>query len=196
MPATTLSFDTGAGRPNRPMERNDKLDAADRRLLVSLSRDGRRAGADLAKELGISRQAVAERLRSLEKRGLVRGYRAEVDPAALGLTVKAHLRLTILPGGGEKSEQDVVRRLAKNPLVRAVHRVSGEDCFVVQVLCRRIEDVTGLLADLQRTHAIQSSRTAFVLETLVEKGGLGPLEEELLPAPAEPRREAGPKASR
>ena len=169
------------------MERNDKLDEVDRKLLISLSRDGRRAGADLAKELGISRQAVAERLRSLEKRGVVRGYRAEVDPAALGLTVKAHVRLTIQPGGGEKSEQEVVRRLAKNPLVRAVHKVSGEDCFVVQVLCRRIEDVTGLLQELQRTHAIQSSRTAFVLETLVEKGGLGPLEEELLPAPKVPR---------
>jgi len=53
--------------------------------------------------------------------------------------------------------------------------VSGEDCFVAEVICRRIEDVTALLRELQTTRAIQSSRTAFVLETVVDKGALGPL---------------------
>ena len=50
--------------------------------------------------------------------------------------------------------------------------MSGEDCFVAQVQCRRIEDVNQLIADLKRNRAVQSSRTAFVLETIVEKGGL------------------------
>jgi len=53
--------------------------------------------------------------------------------------------------------------------------VSGEDCFVADVICRRIEDVNGLLLDLKGTRALQSSRTAFVLETVLEKGTLGPL---------------------
>jgi hypothetical protein len=52
---------------------------------------------------------------------------------------------------------------------------------VAQIQCRRIEDVSALLADLQATRALQSSRTAFVLETLVEKGPLGPVEPALLP---------------
>ena len=52
---------------------------------------------------------------------------------------------------------------------------------MVQVVCRRIEDVSWLLADLQATRSIQSSRTAFVLETVLEKGALGPIEAELLP---------------
>jgi Lrp/AsnC family leucine-responsive transcriptional regulator len=156
------------------------LDRVDRRLLLLLSRDGRRSAAALAKDLGLSRQAVAERLRQLEKEGTIRGYRADVDPSALGLGVRAQIRLSLDGTSGREKEKEVLRRLAGSPLVRSVYRVSGEDCFVAQVHCRRIEDVNTLLAELQSTRAIQSSRTAFVLETVIEKGALGPLEGALL----------------
>lgn len=159
------------------------LDAVDRRLLLALTEDGRRAGSDLARELGLSRQAVAERIRDLERRGLLLGYRASVDPVRLGLTVRAHIRLSMDAKAGSRGEREVVRRLAGNPMVRSVDRVSGEDCFVVQLVCRRIEDVNGLLAELQKTRAVSGSRTAFVLESLVEKRSFGPLEESLLPEP-------------
>lgn len=153
------------------------LDRTSHRLLLALSRDGRRPASALAKELGLSRQAVAERLRDLERRGVVRGYHAAVDPSALGLDVRAQIRLTLDGSVARRRERDVLRQLAASPLVRSVYRVSGEDCFVVQVVCRRIEDVNALLLALQETRAVQSSRTAFVLETLLEKGTLGPVEE-------------------
>lgn len=158
-----------------------RIDPVDRRLLVALSRDGRRPAADLAKELGLSRQAVTERIRDLERRGVIRGYRADVDPAALGLAVRAHLRLTLDGRAPATGEKELLRRLTASPLVRSVHRVSGEDCFVAQVLCRRIEDVSALLAHLQGTRAIASSRTSFVLETVMERGGLGAVEAPMLP---------------
>ena len=157
------------------------LDGIDRRLLLALSRDGRRPAAGLAKELGISRQAVTQRIHELERRGVIRGYRAEVDPAALGLSVRAHIRLTLDGTAPRQKEKDVLKRLMGNPRVRSVHRVSGEDCFVAHVVCRRIEDVNALLADLQATRAVQSSRTAFVLETVLDKGAFGPVEGPLVP---------------
>ena len=153
------------------------LDATDRRLLVALSRDGRRAAADLAKDLGLSRQAVTDRIRDLERRGVIRGYRADVDPAALGLGVRAHLRLTL--DGAVAKEREVLKRLTGHPMVRSVYRVSGEDCFVAEVVCRRIEDVSAILGELQKTRAVQSSRTAFVMEAVMEKAPLGPVEAEL-----------------
>ena len=156
------------------------LDATDRRLLVALSRDGRRAAADLAKELGLSRQAVTDRIRDLERRGVIRGYRADVDPAALGLGVRAHLRLTLNGSAHGAKERDVLKRLTSHPMVRSVLRVSGEDCFVAEVVCRRIQDVNAILGELQSTRAVQSSRTAFVLEAVMEKAPLGPLEPALL----------------
>ncbi len=156
------------------------LDPVDQRLVLALSRDGRESAAALAKQLKLSRQAVTERIRNLERRGVIRGYRADIDPSALGLVVRAQLRLTLDGGASAEREKDVLRRLTANPLVRSVHRVSGEDCFLADVLCRRIEDVSSILQDLKATRAIQSSRTAFVLETIVEKGLLGPVEPALL----------------
>jgi Lrp/AsnC family transcriptional regulator, leucine-responsive regulatory protein len=156
-----------------------RLDRTDRALLLALSRDGRRPAADLAKELGLSRQAVTERIRELERRGVIRGYCADVDPSALGLGVRAQLRIT-LDGKTPQKEKEVLRRLTASPLVRSVYRVSGEDCFVADVICRRIEDVNALLLDLQSTRAMQSSRTAFVLETVLDKGTLGALPPGLL----------------
>jgi Lrp/AsnC family transcriptional regulator, leucine-responsive regulatory protein len=158
-----------ATRSDRP-----RLDRTDRALLLALSRDGRRPAADLAKELGLSRQAVTERLRELERRQVVRGYHADIDPLALGLGVRAQLRIT-LDGKAPQKEKDVLRRLTASPLVRSVYRVSGEDCFVADVICRRIQDVNALLLELKGTRALQSSRTAFVLETVLDKGALGPL---------------------
>jgi Lrp/AsnC family transcriptional regulator, leucine-responsive regulatory protein len=163
-----------ATRSERP-----RLDRTDRALLLALSRDGRRPAADLAKELGLSRQAVTERLRELERRGVVRGYHADIDPLALGLGVRAQLRIT-LDGKAPQKEKDVLRRLTASPLVRSVYRVSGEDCFVADVVCRRIEDVSALLAEVKQTRAIQGSRTAFVLEQVMDRKGLGALEPSLV----------------
>jgi Lrp/AsnC family leucine-responsive transcriptional regulator len=169
------------------VETRRPLDAMDRRLVVALSRDGRRAAADLAKELGLSRQAVTDRIRDLERRGVIRGYRADIDPGALGLGVRAQVRISLDGRVARQKEQDVLARLIGHPMVRSVYRVSGEDCFVAEVVCRRIQDVGAILGDLQATRAVQSSRTAFVLEAVMEKGLLGPLEPELLEAePAPP----------
>src|SRR5260221_14557936 len=77
---------TGLDRP--------RLDRTDRALLLALSRDGRRPAADLAKELGLSRQAVTERIRELERRGGLPGYCAAVGPRAPGPGVRAPLRVT------------------------------------------------------------------------------------------------------
>jgi Lrp/AsnC family leucine-responsive transcriptional regulator len=157
-----------------------QLDLVDRKLLLALSRDGRAGASTLARAVGLSRQAVAERIRDLERRKVIRGYSADIDPSALGLGVRAHIRLNLDGTQSLRREGEVVRRLVQNPLVRSVHRVSGEDCFVVEVACRRIEDVAAILADLQEARAIRSSRTAFVLETLLEKDPLGPLEPALV----------------
>ena len=178
--------------PRRP------LDATDRRLVLALSRDGRRAAADLAKEVGLSRQAATDRIRDLERRGVIRGYRADVDPAALGLVVRAQLRLSLDGSLAQAQEREVLKRLTGHPMVRSVYRVSGEDCFVAEVVCRRIQDVSAILAELKATRAIQTSRTAFVLEAVMEKGLLGPLDPALMEDSGEPEgaRRSAPNSLR
>jgi len=168
---------TKARRKTEPVA----LDRVDRRLLLALSRDGRQAAATLAKDLGLSRQAVAERIRELERKGVIRGYRADIDPRALGLVVRAVIRMSLEGAASIEKGKEVKRRLVANPMVRSVHHVSGEDCIVAEVICRSIEDVNAILDDVKSTRALQSSRTSFILETVLDKPGLGPLEPELIP---------------
>lgn len=164
----------------RPGSVRVELDDVDRRLVLTLSRNGRRSAAALAKDLGLSRQAVTERMKALEERGVILGYRAEVDPQALGLSIRAQIRLALDGTATPQKEKDVLRLLTAHPMVRAVARVSGEDCFVADVICRRIEDVSALLAEIKQTRAIQGSRTSFVLEQILDRKGLGALEPSLV----------------
>jgi len=73
----------------------------------------------------------------------------------------------------------VKRRGPSTATLDPVYRISGEDCFLVFVVCRSIADVNTLLATLRATRAIQSSRTSFVLETVLERAPLGPLDASL-----------------
>ena len=94
--------------------------------------------------------------------------------------VGAGQTLTLDGAASAQKEREVVRLLTAHPMVRSVYRVSGEDCFVADVACRRIEDVSDLLAQLKQTRVIQSSRTAFVLEPVLDRRGFGPLDPSLV----------------
>ena len=118
-----------------------RIDPVDRRLLLALSRDGRRPAADLAKELGLSRQAVTERIRDLERRGVIRGYRADVDPRALGYSLSAVMRIKPAP----RQLPKVAELARKTPQIVECHRVTGEDCFYMELHVRSIEELEELI---------------------------------------------------
>jgi len=158
------------------MSQATPLDDTDQRLVIALSRDGRQSAAALAQELGLSRQAVAERIRALERRGVIRGYHAAIDPRALGLGVEAHLRVSLTSVQAPGDEERLLERLRRHPLVRQALRLSGEDCFAVRLQCRDIGDVNAFLADLREAGVAVSSRTSFVLETIVERAPYGPVD--------------------
>ena len=105
---------------------------------------------------------------------MIRGYRADVDPLALGLVIRAQLRLALDGRRRRRRRRSDAAARPRSPMVRAVSRVSGEDCFVADVICRRIEDVSALLEEIKATRAIQSSRTAFVLEQCWTRRAWGP----------------------
>jgi Lrp/AsnC family transcriptional regulator, leucine-responsive regulatory protein len=77
---------------------NGLLDTVDVALVRLLARDARATMADLARAVGLSPPSVAERVRRLEEAGVIRGYAAVVDPAALGLSLAAYIRIRPLPG--------------------------------------------------------------------------------------------------
>lgn len=117
------------------------LDAVNRRILTLLSEDPRQSVAHLARRIGMSAPAVRERVAKLEETGVIRGYRLDVDPAALGLPVTAWVR--VRPGPGQVPK--IVDLAAQVPEVGECHRISGEDCFLMKVHVPTIEALEGVL---------------------------------------------------
>ena len=137
------------------------LDAPNRRILEILSVDARISTSELARQVGMSAPAVRERMIRLEEAGVIRGYRADVDPAALGLPVTAWVR--VRPGPGQLPKvADLARR---TPQVTECHRITGDDCFLLKVHGPSIE---GLEALLDAFLLFGQTTTAVVVATPVE----------------------------
>jgi len=91
--------------------------------------------------VGLSSPSATERVRRLESSGVIKGYRLEVDPAALGLAVSAYVRIRPNPG-----QLPRIAELARQiPNVVECHRVTGEDCFVLKVHIPAIDQLDRLL---------------------------------------------------
>jgi Lrp/AsnC family leucine-responsive transcriptional regulator len=134
------------------------LNAVNRQLIDALQADARLSLAELGRRVGLSAPAVGERLARLEQTGVIRGYHADVDPAALGHLVDVVLRVRPAPRQLTK-----VADLARStPEVTECHRVTGEDCFVMRLHVRdvgHLEEVIDafLLYGQTTTSIVQSS---------------------------------------
>jgi Lrp/AsnC family transcriptional regulator, leucine-responsive regulatory protein len=118
-----------------------KLDDINRRLLTELQADPRLTMSALARRVGMSAPAVTERIQRLESAGVIRGYRLDVDPAALGFPVCAWVRIKPVAGQLPK----IAQLAADLPMITECHRISGEDCFLIKVHAGAIEDFEATL---------------------------------------------------
>ena len=113
-------------------------------LLRLLRDDPRLSTSELARRVGLSAPAVRERILRLEESGIIRGYRLELDPAALGYPVAAFVRVRPAPGQLPRLVE-LARSMAD---VVECHRVTGEDCFVLKVHLRSIDELDKVLDQL------------------------------------------------
>jgi Lrp/AsnC family transcriptional regulator, leucine-responsive regulatory protein len=120
---------------NRRQNDANGIDAANRALLAELQSDARLTFAELGRRVGLSSPAVAERIGRLEETGVITGYRAEIDPRALGFTLGVIIRIRPAP-----RELPKVAELARiTPEVVECHRITGEDCFFMKAYVRDVE---------------------------------------------------------
>jgi Lrp/AsnC family transcriptional regulator, leucine-responsive regulatory protein len=118
----------------------EPLDDISRRIIRELHVDARLRTAELARRVGLSPPAVAERLRRLEDSGALR-YRAEVDPRALGYVISAIVRVS-----PSTRDLQVIPEIARGlPEVTECYRITGEDCYFMRVHLRAIEDLEPIL---------------------------------------------------
>ena len=126
------------------------IDRADRRLLLQLSQRGRAANVELAQAVHLSASAVARRQRALEEAGVIRGYSADIDPAAFGLNTTVVVQVT-LKGQSEADLGEFEHAVAQCDSVLRCFLMSGSDDYLLILLVRD-------LVDFERVHKTQLSR--------------------------------------
>ncbi len=120
---------------------NGLLDDINRRLLAELHADARLTMAELGRRVSLSAPAVAERVQRLERAGVITGYRAQLDPKALGYPIRAQVRVR-----PESRQLHKIPETARDiPEVVECQRITGEDCFVLDLHLRSMDDLEGIL---------------------------------------------------
>ena len=142
-----------------------RLDDTDRAILEILLKDASTAKAEIARSVGLTPTAVFERLRKLEERGVIKGYSAQLDPRALGLTLLAFVFVSEIK---PVTSGETARRLAQVQQVEEVHRVTGRDCFLLKVRTGSTDALTKVLDEIGVLDDVGAVQTSIVLETFLE----------------------------
>lgn len=150
---------------------NTKLDGIDCKILEILQRDGRISNVDLATEIHLSAPQCFRRVRALEERGIVRGYRALVNPEALGLGVTAFVSLSI-EGRAFGRVRDIERLLRDFPEVLEIQTVSGDSDYLLKVVARDLKHLGQLLTDrLMQIQGVGDVRSMVCLDEVKAPAG-------------------------
>ena len=140
------------------------MDGTDRAILALLEVDARLTYADVGARVGLAASSVHDRVRKLEKAGVIKGYRAEVDLAAAGLPITAFVSIALRPS----SPADVPTRVAEFDLVEACYSVAGDNSYVLLVRAPSTTDLEDLL-DALRAKLEVITRSTIVLSTPYER---------------------------
>jgi len=155
------------------------LDEKDLAILEVLQEDGRIPLSELGRRIGLSQPAMSERVKHLEERGIIQGYGARIDLAAVGLDMMAIIRLRTT----HEHIRACLKQFEELPFVIEVHRITGDDCFILKALVPAAEYLAMIVDAIGRFGAVT---TSVVLRSEPAKniGGV------LLMAAARPRRGA------
>jgi len=150
----------------RFQDAKELLDAVNVRILRALQADPRISMSELGRRVGMSAPAVAERVQRLERAGVIKGYRAEIDPKAIGYPIAAVVR--IRPAVSRQLHK--IPELAREtPEVVECHRVTGEDCFFLRVHLRSMDDLEEVL---DRFVLLGQTTTSIIHSTPVPPRGI------------------------
>jgi len=143
-----------------------QVDALDRQILALLVEDARRTYDDIGRRVALSAPSVKRRVDRLRRQGVLRGFTAQVDRAALGSVTEAVVELFYAPGVG----LDQVRRsLEPHPEIVEAWSVTGDADCMVRVRVRDPQDLERLIMELQRDGSVVRTRSQVVLSRLLER---------------------------
>lgn len=142
VPGEDAPYGTGASNVNgNAIDRNHLLDDIGWRILEELQADARLSFAELGRRVHLSTPAVSERVRRMEEAGIIAGYHARIDPAAVGLAIRAMVRIK----ANRMSYERVRHAVQDVPEVVECHHLTGADDLLLTVLVRSVEHLEAVL---------------------------------------------------
>jgi len=143
------------------------LDGIDKKILRALMQDARTPVLVIAREVGISGAAIHQRLRKLEKSGLIAGSKFIIDPKALGYTTMAFIGVYL---DKAISNPEAVKQLKKIPEVIECHYTTGNWSIFIKILCKDNEHLMHLLNnDIQSITGVSRTETFISLDQQIER---------------------------
>ena len=139
-----------------------KLDETDKKIIEILQEDGRISMKDLGKLIGLTSPAVSERIKRLENCGIISGYKAIINPDALGRNIKAFIHIS-LPGN--QSYAEFLENAKSDPRIVECHHITGDDCSLLKVLVRDMQELENVIDSIKK---IGSTKTFVILSTPIQ----------------------------
>lgn len=143
---------------------SEALDPIDRRIVGILAKEGRATWRELGDQVHLSATSAADRVRRLEQRGVIAGYRAVLDPAALGRTVRAVIDVALPPGGDPAAFEAL---LAVRPEVTFAAYVTGPADYTVLADCVGPEGLDALVRWLKSDAGAARTESKVVLRSVI-----------------------------
>ena len=145
------------------------IDRIDRKILDQLQRDGRISMTELAQQVGLSTSPCAERVRRLERSGVIQGYHARVNPEALGRGLLVFVELTL--ASKSAAVFDAVRQaLLLEPRVLECHLVSGTFDYLVKARLSAMREYRDLLGQILRKMPVPAQSNSYVVMEEIKEG--------------------------
>ncbi|AEH01122.1 Lrp/AsnC family transcriptional regulator [Lacinutrix sp. 5H-3-7-4] len=146
---------------------NIHIDGIDKKILRALMADARTSVLEIARQVGISGAAIHQRLRKLEKSGLIAGSKFIINPKVLGYTTMAFVGVYL---DKAVSNPDAVKQLKKIPEVLECHYTTGNWSIFIKILCKDNEHLMHLLnSDIQSIPGVSRTETFISLDQQIER---------------------------
>jgi Lrp/AsnC family leucine-responsive transcriptional regulator len=152
-----------------------ELDRIDRKILEILQRQGRIPMTELAQQIGLSTSPCTERVRRMEREGVITGYHARIDPQVIGKTLLVFVEITLSAKSADVFDK-VRAELLHVPEVMECHLVSGGFDYLVKARLRAMSDYRRLLGDLLKKLPVPAESNSYVVMEEVKESLYLPLD--------------------
>jgi len=142
-----------------------ELDETDRKILVELQRDGRRSFKKIGEDAGVSEATVFVRVRKLKEKGVLKGFRAVVDPKVVGKSLTAIILVRAYP----KTFPGMLNALKKFDDINEIYDVTGEFYSILKIRTSGTDELGKIIDQIGAVEGVAGTETIIVLRTVKEE---------------------------